>query len=100
MMQKSKVATGVSWVALSNVVKQILQIGSLVFFARFLSTDDFGVYSIIMIFIGFLGMFVDFGASQFIVHTKDPSKKLLSTIFYFNIIVGVLVMKLMRWLSN
>ena len=60
---KNKVLTGVKWVAFANIFKQLLSLVSIVIFARLLSPDDFGTFAILMIFIGFLGIFSDMGTT-------------------------------------
>lgn len=91
MSLKQKVLTGTKWIAFGNILTQVLQIVSLVIFARVLSPDDFGMFAILMIFVGFLNMFTDMGTSAALIHTEKPSSKLLSSVFYFNIFVGLLL---------
>ncbi len=87
MSLKQKVLTGTKWIAFGNIFTQILQIVSLVVFARLLSPDDFGMFAILMIFVGFLDMFTDMGTSAALIHIEKPSDKLLSSVFYFNTFV-------------
>ena len=91
MSLKQKVLTGTKWVALANIFKQILQLASLVVFARLLTPDDFGMYAILMIFVGFMTMFTDMGTGAALIHIKKPSDKLLSSVFYFNLFVGLVL---------
>ena len=89
MSLKRKVLQGTKWVALANIFKQILRVVSLIIFARLLSPDDFGIFSILMIFVSFLLMFVDMGTAAALIHVKAPSQKLLSSVFFFNVIIGI-----------
>jgi len=89
MSLKSKVIRGTKWVAFANVFKQILQVTSLVVFARLLSPDDFGLFALLMVFVSFLVMFTDMGTASALVHIKEPSHKLLSSVFFFNLFIGV-----------
>ncbi len=91
MSLKQKVLTGTKWVTLANIFKQILQVVSLVIFARLLTPDDFGMYAILMIFVGFMAMFTDMGTGAALIHIKKPSDKLLSSVFYFNLFVGLIL---------
>ncbi len=91
MSLKQKVLTGTKWVTLANIFRQILQLISLVVFARLLTPTDFGIFAILMIFVGFMQMFTDMGTSAALIHIKNPSDKLLSSIFYFNIFVGLVL---------
>ncbi len=88
MTLKQKVFSGVKWVSIANIFKQVLQIVSLIVFARLLSPEDFGIYAILMIFVGFLGIFTDMGTSAALIHVQKPSDKLLSSVFYLNVFVG------------
>jgi len=88
MSLKKKVFTGVKWVALANVFQQILSLVSIVIFAKLLSPDDFGAFSILMVFTGFLAIFSDMGTSAALIHVEKPSNQLLSSIFYFNLFIG------------
>lgn len=99
-MLKSQVLSGISWVAFSNILKQIIQIVSLIIFARLLSPEEFGLYAILMIFVVFFGMFADMGISQAIIHIKEPSDRLLSSIFYFNIFVSLVLFSIVYLFSN
>jgi len=100
MTLKQKVVTSAKWITLANVFKQLLQIISLIIFARILSPDDFGVYAVLMIFVGFLGMFTDMGTSAVIIHLENPSNKLLSSVFYFNVFVGIFLYIILTILSS
>ncbi len=91
MNLKQKVLTGTKWVTLANIFRQVLQIVSLIIFARLLTPDDFGLFAIVMIFVVFLQMFTDMGTGAALIHIKDPSEKLLSSVFYFNVFIGLLL---------
>jgi len=88
MSLKTKVLSGTKWVALANIFKQALQVLALIVFARLLSPDDFGLFAILMIFVGFLVLFTDMGTAAALVHIDNPSEKLLSSVFFFNLLVG------------
>jgi len=89
MSLKQKVLTGTKWVALTNIFRQILQLISLFILARLLTPDDFGLFAILMIFVGFMQMFTDMGTGAALIQIKNPSEKLLSSVFFFNIFVGL-----------
>jgi len=44
-----------------------------------------------MVFIGFLAIFSDMGTSAALIHVEKPSPKLLSSIFYFNLFIGLIL---------
>ncbi len=91
MSLKSKVLSGTRWVVLANIIRQILQIGAVIIFARILSPDDFGAFAIVMMFSAFLIMFSDMGTGAVLVHIDEPSDILLSSLLYFNIFIGIIL---------
>jgi len=91
MNLRHKVISGVSWTAVSNILRQILQVISLVIYARYLSADDFGLFAIIMIFITFSSLFSNMGTSSAIVNIDNTSKRMLSSVFFLNIFIGIII---------
>jgi len=95
MSLKQKTISGVAWNGVGNVARQILQLLSMVVMARFLSPEDFGVYAILMIFVTFMQIFASMGTSQVVIHLDNPSQRMLSSIFFFNVAVGFLLFGVM-----
>ena len=91
MSLTNKVLSGTRWVVLANVIRQILQIGSMVIFARILSPDDFGAFAIVMMFAAFLILFSDMGTGAVLIHIEEPSNVLMSSLLYFNIFIGIIL---------
>ena len=100
MSLKQQVLSGAKWVTFASFFTQFLQLISLVFYARLLSTEDFGIFAILMIFVGFLDMFKDLGTREVLIHTKNPSKELYSSVFYLNIFVGFILTLVIILLSS
>jgi len=96
---KSKTISGVAWNGLGNVARQGLMIITLIVMARYLSPDDFGVFSILMIFVSFMNIFSSMGTSQAVIHIDEPSHCMLSSIFYFNVAMGFAMFGLLFLLS-
>jgi PST family polysaccharide transporter len=95
MTLKKKTISGIVWNSAGNVARQALMIISLVIMARFLTPDDFGVFSILMIFVTFLQIFSSMGTSQAVIHLEQPDQRMLSSIFYFNLATGILLFALL-----
>ena len=91
MALRDKVLNGVKWVAFANIFRQVLSLVSIAIIARLLSPDDFGTFAILMIFIGFLGIFSDMGTSAALIHIENPSNSLLSSVFYLNLFIGFML---------
>lgn len=99
MSLKQKTISGVVWNGMGNIARQALMILTLIVMARYLSPDDFGVFSILMIFVSFMNIFSSMGTSQAVIHIDNPDQCMLSTIFYFNIAMGVAMFGLLFLLS-
>ncbi|WP_019555764.1 MOP flippase family protein [Thiomicrorhabdus arctica] len=89
MSLKDKAVNGVAWNGIGNIARQILLITTLVVLARLLTPEDFGVYAILMIFVTFMNIFASMGTSQAVIHLDSPDKRMLSSIFYFNVSAGI-----------
>jgi len=99
MSLKQKTISGIGWNGAGNVARQVLQVITLVVMARFLSPDDFGVYAISMIFVTFMNIFGSMGTSQVIIYMDNPDQRMLSSIFYFNVAIGITLFGLLFFLA-
>lgn len=68
-----------------------LQFVTLVVLARLLSPSDFGLMGMIMVVIGFAQAFADMGISNAIIHRQDATRNQLSSLYWLNIIAGIIV---------
>jgi O-antigen/teichoic acid export membrane protein len=69
----------------------ILRIGSLMVMARLLSPRDFGLVGMVTALTGVLALFRDFGLSAATVQQVDVTDRQISTLFWINILVGVVL---------
>jgi O-antigen/teichoic acid export membrane protein len=99
-MLKQKAINGVKWTTLSSAVNALLQLLQLMILARFLSVHDFGLMAILMVVIGFSQIFVDFGLSKAIVYKKDISAVQLSTLYWLNILFGLVIFSMILLFTN
>ena len=70
----------------------LLRLGSLMVLARLLGPKDFGLVGMVTAFTGFLGVFRDFGLSAAAVQRTTITEEQMSTLFWINILVGLLLM--------
>jgi len=68
-----------------------LRIGSLMVLARLLDPKDFGLVGMVTAFTGVLNLFRDFGLSAATVQRVDVTDEQISTLFWINILVGVIL---------
>jgi len=68
-----------------------LRIGSLMVLARLLDPKDFGLVGMVTAFTGILNLFRDFGLSAASVQRASVTDEQVSTLFWINILVGVVL---------
>lgn len=87
---KNKTVKGVMWSAIERFSVQGIQFVVMIFMARMLSPDDYGLVGMLAVFIAISQSFVDSGFSQALIRKQDRTEVDNSTVFYFNIVLGVL----------
>src|ERR1700676_396753 len=68
-----------------------LRIGSLIVVARLLDPKDFGLVGMVTAFTGVLNVFRDFGLSTATVQRASVTDEQLSTLFWINVLVGLIL---------
>src|ERR1700741_1604882 len=69
----------------------VLRVGSLMVLARLLGPKDFGLVGMVTAFTGVLNLFRDFGLSAAAVQRTTVTEEQISTLFWINIFVGILL---------
>lgn len=59
--------------------------------ARYFTAADFGDLALVMVVISFSQMFLDMGISNSLIHKQDANHEQLSSLFWFNILSGVVI---------
>lgn len=91
MSLKNATMTGVFWNSLSQYSVQISKIALTMILARILIPSQFGLIAMITVFSGFSKIIIDFGFGKAIVQADNPSDDDLSSIFWLNIIIGIVL---------
>ncbi|MBH0038956.1 MOP flippase family protein [Pseudoalteromonas sp. SWN166] len=91
MSLKNNAISGVKWTTVSMVIVTILQLLQLSILARYLEPTDFGLMAILMVVIGFSQAFMDMGVSNAIIHRQKISNSQLSSLYWLNILSGILL---------
>lgn len=86
----NKAVRGTFWAMLDRFGSMGLQFLVNLVLARTLIPEDFGVIGMLMIFIAVSNVFVDGGFGSALLQKKKPSQKDYSTIFLWNLALGVL----------
>lgn len=88
---KEKAVAGATWTSASSAVAIGSQFLQLAVMARILQPKDFGLIAMIMVVIGFARAYADMGISNAIIHKQDATREQLSSLYWLNIVAGVLV---------
>lgn len=88
---KHKVAKGILWSSVEKFSTQGVTFVLGILIARQLSPDDYGVIAMLAIFFSVCGTLVDSGFSTALIRKTDRTESDNSTVFYFNIAVGLVV---------
>ncbi|MBQ4834223.1 lipopolysaccharide biosynthesis protein [Pseudoalteromonas sp. MMG010] len=80
---------GLKWSAIERLVVQVIQLIVMLYLARLLGPNAFGLVGMLAVFIAISQTFVDSGFSSALIRHTERTEKDFSTAFYFNIGVGV-----------
>ena len=87
---KEKSISGVKWSALGQFVGLGSEFIIGIILARLLIPSEFGVVAVLSVFINLANVFINSGFSQSLIRDQNANQVDYSTIFYFNLFVGVI----------
>jgi len=90
MSLKQKTVKGIFWSSIERFSVQGVQFALGIVLARLLSPADFGLIGMLAIFLAISQSFIDNGFSNALIRKKSRTEIDFSTVFYFNILVGIL----------
>jgi len=96
---KQKATTGALWSFLGSFGAQIVRFGIGIVLARILTPREYGLVGMLAIFIAIGDALVEGGFGQALIQKKNPTKKDYSSVFFLNLLVGVLLFFLLGALS-
>lgn len=88
---KNKTLKGTIWGTIERFSVQGIQFLVMIIMARILTPEDYGLIGMLAIFIAISQSLIDSGFSQALIRKQDRSEIDNSTIFYFNIVVGLIL---------
>jgi lipopolysaccharide exporter len=91
MNLQAQTFSGIRWTALSSLVRLGVQIIQLAVLSQFLSPAEFGFLAIVQVIINFTQIFLDLGISNAIIHKQELKASELSSLYWMNVISGVLL---------
>lgn len=97
-MLKEKAVGGVKASLVSRAVLAVLGIIQLAVLTRAFGPDDFGEVALLTLLLGFTTIFLDAGISNAIICAPDLTRERLSTLYWINVLAGLLVFLLVNLL--
>lgn len=91
MAAKGTALSGFFWSFLDNSITQGFNFIVGIVLARILSPDEFGIMGILIVFITVFETILDSGFSQALIQKKNVTDNDFSTVFYFNLLIGVVI---------
>jgi PST family polysaccharide transporter len=83
------IGSAVGWVSVALVGRQVLQLAVTAVLARLLVPDEFGLMSLTLVILGILGLVRDLGTAVTIVQVPNLTRRLIATLFWANVALGV-----------
>ena len=99
MSIKQKAINSTKWVTFSTAFQTVVQFLQIAILARILSPTVFGIVGISSTIITFFSMFANLGFSNSIIYKQESDRKILSTVFFVNILLGVIVFLTLFFIS-
>ncbi len=90
---------GLSWSLIANIIRQVLTFVIGVCLARILSPKEFGIVGMVIVFTGFVNIFIEQGLGTAIIQKQDINESHLNSIFCLNIFFGVLCTLILSFAS-
>ena len=96
---KEKTVKGVMWSSIDRFSTQGIQFVFSILIARLLLPSDYGAVAMLNIFLSISQSFIDCGFGTALIRKLDRTDTDFSTVFYFNIVVG-LFFYIVLWLAS
>lgn len=100
MSLKHAAKNGAKWTATASLFSAICQLALTAILARFLDSAAFGLMAIALFVINFSQFFIDMGISNVIIHKQDIKKNELDSLFWLNIVLGIVIFLLIFLFSG
>lgn len=88
---KKQTISGIIWSGVERFSVQGIQFFVMIIMARLLTPKDYGLVGMLTVFIAIAQTLIDSGFSQALIRKQDRTETDNSTVFYFNIVVGLFI---------
>jgi PST family polysaccharide transporter len=93
-------ASNARWIALAQVAKLLIQLAGISILGRILSPRDFGLLAMLTVVTNLIGLLRDMGTTAAIIQKRTITDAGLSSIFWLNVALGVVLSTLLCVLSG
>lgn len=91
MTLRKQTFSGVRWTTFSSLGRAAVQFLQIAILARLLAPSDFGLIALVVAIMAFLQIFADAGVSNAIIHYQEIRQEQLSSLYWLNVSVSVLL---------
>lgn len=88
---KNQAVKGVAWTSVGTIGSGLLNLLVTIVLARLLTPHDFGIIELLVIFSSLSDIIVDSGFSQAVIKDNDATDKDLSSVFWLNLIIAIIL---------
>lgn len=97
---RAQAIKGIGWGAAGQIARQSITLATAVLLARFLSPEDFGLFAMAQVLVGFAALFSDLGLGTALIQNREIGLRRLSTVFWANALLGAALSLLLALLST
>lgn len=91
MTVKGRAIAAVRWTSFATAGRVLFQTLQIFVLARLLTQQDFGLMAMVLSVTAFVQLFADLGVSSVIIHSRTISDDALSTLYWLNVAIGLLL---------
>ena len=88
---KDKVVSGLIWKFLERIGAQLVSFIVTIILARILMPEDYGIVSMVLVFITLANVFVSNGFGSALIQKKDADETDYSTMFYCSLVISLVL---------
>ena len=86
-----QIRRGMSWATIGQVGGEGLRVVTFLVLARFMTPEEFGLFNMVTVFANYATVLLNFGFGSTLVQRRQTSQADLSTVFWFNLGIGVVL---------
>lgn len=94
-----RATSGARWTGSATAIRLALQFVQIAILARLLRVEDFGLMAMVNVVLAFGQTFADSGVSNAIIHYRDAKREELSSLYWLNVVSGIVVFAVMWFVA-